>query len=108
MSCNECGCQSDKNTVYKITHEVVDDISEVSYFRNAYVTVRNENAVYHIDGIGSIVSVSRNPLFSDTYTPQQGDYKMNTVYNFSAGEAYVFDGSGNFVVIYLYGSGVSS
>lgn len=108
MSCNRCGCEADKNAVYKITHEVVDDISEVSYFRNAYVTVTNENATYHVDGLGNPVAVSRNPIFSDTYTPQPGDYKMTTVYNFSVGEAYIFDESGNFMISYLYGSGGSS
>lgn len=108
MSCNKCGCEADKCAVYKITHEVVDDISEVSYFRNAYVTVTNENAVYHVDGLGNPVAVSRNPLFSNTYSPQVGDYKMTTVYNFSIGEAYIFDGDGNYMIMYIYSDGSSS
>lgn len=66
-NCGGCKCEADKCAVYKITHEVVDDASQLSYFRNSYVTVRNENAVYHVDGLGNGVSVSRNPLFSDDY-----------------------------------------
>lgn len=113
MSCNNncggCKCKADKCAVYKIEHMVVDDRSEASYFRNAYVTVRNENAVYHVDGMGNTVTLSRTPIFSDTYTPQVGDYKNNTVYNFAVEEGYVFDSSGNYKIIYLSsGGGVSS
>ncbi len=110
MSCNTC---SDKTynpcqPCYERSHEVVDTASEVSTFRDAYVTVLDENATYHIDGRGNAISISRNPIFSDTYSPHTGDYKMNTVYNFIVNEAYVFDGDGNYRTILLYSDGGSS
>lgn len=99
MSCqNNCNRTQDCNTR---CHEVVQDASEVSFFRNAFVTVLNENAIYHTDARGNIISVSRNPIFNEDYTPTTGDYKMVTVYNFAVDEAYVFDGQGNYRIIFL-------
>lgn len=78
------------------------DVSEVSFYRNAFVTVLNENATYHVDEAGNVIAVSRNPLFSDTYTPQHGDYKNVIVYNFTQNEAYIFNPLGQYKIIALF------
>ena len=82
-------------------HEVVDTYSEVSYYHNAFVTVRDENATYHVDNTGNPIAVSRNPIYSNTYTPTTGDYKQTVVYNFDANEGYLFDPAGNYRIIPL-------
>jgi hypothetical protein len=77
-------------------HEVVDTYAEVQEFRNAFVTVRDENAVYHVDDIGNPVAVSRSAIFKNSYTPVVGDYKQNVVYDFVNEVFYVFDPSGQY------------
>lgn len=98
------GCQGCANKC----HEVVDTYADVSYYHNAYVTVRDENAVYHVDEAGNILCVNRNPLWSETYVPTVGDYKSTVIYNFAANEGYVFDPAGNYRVIPLIGDAGSS
>lgn len=88
-----CGCNE---YVYRKSHEVVDRVDEVNRFRNTFVTVRNENATYHVDEVGNTISISRNPIFSDDYVPNVGDYVMATVYNFAANQFYIFDANGNY------------
>lgn len=77
-------------------HEVVDTYADVQEHRNAFVTVRDENAVYHVDEAGNPVSVSRSAIFKDDYTPIEGDYKQNIVYDFSQNKFYVFNPSGEY------------
>lgn len=83
-------------------------MSEVSYYRNAFVTVTNENATYHVDETGNVIAVSRNPLFLDTYSPTVGDYKNAIIYNFVANEAYIFNPLGDFRIIALFDTGGNS
>lgn len=85
--CNECG---------KRTHEVVDTYAEVQEFRNVYVTVRDENAVYHVDETGNPVAVSRSFVFKTNYTPVVGDYKQNIVFDMLNNVFYVYDPAGNY------------
>lgn len=101
-SCNGCTSCSER------CHVVVTDISEVTSFRNAFVTVTNENATYHVDDIGNVIAVSRNPIFNDDYIPEAGDYKNTTVYNFLAEEAYIFNNDGDYMIIFLTSSDGSS
>lgn len=89
-------------------HEVVETAADVSVFRNAFVTVREENAVYHVDNLGNTISVSRNPVFNDEYIPEAGDFKMTTVYNFVANEAYVFNQDGDYRIVALFSPGGES
>jgi len=77
-------------------HEVVDTYADVQEFRNAFVTVRDENAVYHVDEVGNPVAVSRSAIFKNNYTPVAGDYKQNVVYDFANDVFYVFDPSGDY------------
>lgn len=93
--CNGCvGCSQK-------CHEVVDTFAEVDQFRNAFVTVREENATYHVDEVGNAIAVSRNPVFDNEYIPTAGDYKNVIVYNFTAEEGYVFNPSGAYMIIPL-------
>lgn len=89
-------------------HEVVDTYAEIDKYRNAFITVRDENATYHVDEVGNAIAVSRNPIYNDEYTPQVGDYKNVTVYNFAEEEAYVFDPAGNYMIIPLIQPGGGS
>jgi len=89
-------------------HEVVDTFAETHQYRNAFVTVRDENATYHVDEVGNSIAVSRNPIYSDTYTPAVGDYKNTVVYNFAQEEGYVFDPVGNYMIIPLIQPGGGS
>lgn len=89
-------------------HEVVDTYSQIIHYRNAFVTVRDENATYHIDEVGNAIAVSRNPIFNNSYEPTVGEYKNTIVYNFSEGEGYVFDPAGNYMIIPLISGGSSS
>lgn len=86
-------------------HEVVDTFSQVSFYRNAFVTVRDENATYHVDEVGNAIAVSRNPIYNEDYEPTAGDYKNTVVYNFAEGEAYVFDPAGNYMIMPLISGG---
>ena len=102
MSCKDCskdpvpcdgeGCTGCGNKC----HEVVDTYADVQDFRNAFVTVRDENAVYHVDEIGNPVAVSRNPVFKNNYTPAVGDYKQTVVYDFTNNHFYVYDPTGQY------------
>lgn len=102
MACqtNDCDsqtpCTNGCTECAKKCHEVVDSYDEVQEFRNAFVTVRDENAVYHVDDIGNPVAVSRSAIFKANYTPVTGDYKQNVVYDFQNDAFYVYDPSGNF------------
>lgn len=82
-------------------HEVVDTYADIQNFRNAFVTVRDENAVYHVDEVGNPVAVSRSAIFKDNYTPVEGDYKQNIVYDFPNNKAYIFNPSGEYKEITL-------
>lgn len=95
MGCKNCSNEyPDEPPVIK-NHKIVDTLEEVDYFRNAFVTVREENATYHTDSAGNAICVSRNPLFvSPEYVPTAGDYKRTVVY--STYGFYVFDADGNF------------
>lgn len=91
-NCGSNGC----NSTYVIEppqydHVVVETYVELSMLRNVYATVRNENATYHVDGYGSAVSVSRDPIFINDYTPTVGEYRQNTVYDFENNKAYIFN-----------------
>lgn len=102
MSCQEdCNttpvpCTSGCTGCGNKCHEVVDTYAEVQDFRNAFVTVRDENAVYHVDEVGNPVAVSRSAIFKDNYTPVLGDYKQNIVYDFANNVFYVFGPTGTY------------
>ena len=82
-------------------HQVVETYADVADFRNAFVTVRDENAVYHVDEVGNPVSVSRSPIFIENYEPTVGAWRQNLVYDFIANKAYVFAPDGTFREIEL-------
>lgn len=89
-TCDGCSSCSQK------CHEIVDTLAEVSQFRNAYVTVRDENAVYHVDEVGNAVCVGRQILYIANYTPVTGAYKSTVVYDTVNGIIYIFDPDGNY------------
>lgn len=100
-----CGCGG-CNSTYIIEpptydHVVVESLAELTALRNVYATVRNENATYHVDGYGDAVSVGRDPLFINDYTPTVGEYKQNTVYDFQNNKAYIFNLLGEYKSITL-------
>jgi hypothetical protein len=118
MSCNDCQscepstptkpcgrrsfCKKQKSTkCCDIPHRVVETYSEVQDYRNAYVTVRDENAVYHVDKSGNPVAVSRSAIFIDDYTPQMNDYRQNIVYDFINNKAYIYNPVGLYRTIDL-------
>lgn len=74
-----------------IPHRVVQTYSEVQEYRNAYVTVRDENAVYHVDASGNPVAVSRSAIFRENYSPAINDYRQNVVYDFINDKMYVYN-----------------
>lgn len=96
MACKDCSTDYPDDPPVIKNHKIVDTFEEVGQFRNAFVTVREENAVYHTDEAGNAISVSRNDIYDNEYTPTTGDYKRLTVFNFVAEEFYVFDGEGNY------------
>lgn len=104
-----CNCSQPKNTnpcrgcvnCSERCHVVVTSRSEVSEFRNAFVTVQDENATYHVDDVGNVIAVSRNPIFDNDYQPTAGDWKNTVVYNFLAEEGYVFNNDGDYMIIPL-------
>lgn len=74
----------------------MDTYADVQAFRNAFVTVRDENAVYHVDERGNPVAISRSAIFKTNYTPAAGAYKQNVVYDFANNLFYIFDPAGNY------------
>lgn len=91
---NNCGCGCNQNYIIEppsYDHVTVDTYAELTALRNVYATVRDENATYHVDGYGAPVSVSRDPIFINDYTPTVGEYKQNTVYDFNNNKAYIFN-----------------
>lgn len=107
---NPESCGIDLCKIPDIPHAVVDTRYEdgkdlLRKYPGAYVTVRDENAVYHVSKPGynclpNAVSVSRNPIYRDNYDPERDKrYKMNTVYDFLNNKAYVFDNDGDVRVI---------
>lgn len=108
---NECNCDTTDHTHRRSCsnypsagnqgHFVVETYAEVQSFHNAFVTVRDENAVYHVDEAGNPVSVSRSPIFKDNYVAVAGDYKQNTVYDFATNSAYIFNPAGAFKKVTL-------
>lgn len=105
MPCTTCNDDDDRTTAQDCgankCHEVVDTYADIIDIRNAFVTVRDENAVYHIDSIGNPVAVSRSALYIAGFQPVTGAYKQNTVYDFSVNKGYVFDQLGNFKTVTL-------
>ena len=105
MACQDCqnpvvpcdGCTGCGNKC----HEVVDSYSDLSGLRNAFVTVRDENAVYHLDEVGNPIAVSRSAIFKQGFTPTVGAYKQNTVYDFASNIAYVYAPDGQYKTITL-------
>lgn len=110
MSCNcdnrETSQMSDGSTceIHK-THQVVDTFPEADVFRNAYVTVRSENAVYHVDDVGNVIAVSRSPLYIDNFNPANPlispAYKQITIYDFANNLAYIYAPDGTHKTIGL-------
>lgn len=101
MACQDCSPNS-KKAISDCTdcgvrkHTVVDTYAEVQEFRNMYVTVRDENAVYHVDEIGNPVAVSRSFIFKTDYTPSEGEYKQNIVFDLVNDAFYVYDPAGQY------------
>ena len=99
-----CGCDEDQDSTPELpryAHEVVDTYANIDDFRNAYVTVRDENAVYHVDEVGNPVAVSRSAIFVNNFVALTGSYKQNVVYDFTTGFGYVYDMNGNFKKVSL-------
>ena len=96
MSCTDCDTNYPDDPPVIKNHQVVDTFEEVEDFRNAFVTVRNENATYHTDSAGNAICVSRNPLFIENFTPVVGAFKQLVVYDFPADKLYIFDQDGNY------------
>jgi len=94
-SCQKPKCGSCKSNC-NIPHLVVDTVAELTGICGAFVTVRDENAVYHIDSNGNPVAVSRNPIFLDNHVPSIGLYKSTVVYDFAANKQYVYNYAGDF------------
>jgi hypothetical protein len=99
MSCQNCNtdpvpCNSGCTGCGNKCHEVVDSYADVQEFRNAFVTVRDENAVYHVDEVGNPVAVSRSPIYKDHFVATVGAYKQNIVWDFAEGKFYVYDPDG--------------
>jgi hypothetical protein len=99
MACQDCNsaptpCEDGCTGCGNKCHEVVDTYADVQEFHNAFVTVRDENAVYHVDNVGNPVAVSRSAIYKDNYTPVVGDYKQNVVYDFATNHFYVYDPDG--------------
>lgn len=96
MSCKDCSTNyPDEPPVIK-NHKIVDTFEEVGQFRNAFVTVREENATYHTDSVGNALAISRNPIFINDFTPEVGTYKNNIVYDVASGSFYAYDFDGNY------------
>lgn len=107
---NNCGLDLCK--IPDIPHAVIDTRYEdgkdlLRKYPGHYVTVRDENAVYHVSKPGlnclpNAVPVSRNPIYRDNYDLNRDKkYKQNTVYDFLNKKAYVFDPEGDVRVITL-------
>jgi hypothetical protein len=88
------------------SHEVVDNFPEADVFRDAYVTVRAENATYHVDNVGNVVNVSRSPLYIDDFNPDDigthVPYKKVWIFDIANKLAYVYDPDGQYVTVNLY------
>lgn len=94
-------CAKPKQSCCNIPHYVVETYSEVQEYRNAYVTVRDENAVYHVDVSGNPVAVSRSAIFEDNHTPEIGEYRQNVVYDFINNKMYIYNPVGMFRTVDL-------
>lgn len=100
MACNQnCNstpqpCTSGCTDCANKCHEVVDTYADAQGFRNAFVTVRDENAVYHVDEVGNPVAVSRSAIYKNNHSPVVGAYKQNVVYDFAQNKFYVYDPAG--------------
>ena len=116
MSCNSCNqssctqknpcnrrswCSKPKQGCCNIPHVVVETYAEVQEFRNSYVTVRDENAVYHVDVSGNPVAVSRSAIFEENHTPDIGEYRQNVVYDFINNKMYIYDPTGMYRTVDL-------
>lgn len=115
MACQNCSNNNSDNTTpcngcvgcSQKCHEVVDTAEQVPFFRNAFVTVREEGgAVYHVDDVGNVINVSRSPLYIDNFDPNAEDilvpYKNVTVYDFENMVAYTYGPDGTYLTNSLY------
>lgn len=105
-------CNMDLCKLPDIPHQVIETRYEdgkdlLRKYPGSYVTVRDENTVYHVSKPGlnclpNAVPVSSMPIFRDNYDlAHDRRYKMNTVYDFLNNKAYVFDHMGDVRVIAL-------
>lgn len=90
-----------------IDDRYVDDRDMLRKYPGYYVTVRNENATYHVGRAGkncapNAVVVARTPIFRDGYDPAiMPKYRMNTVYDFLNDRAFIFDNNMDYRTITL-------
>lgn len=72
-----------------------------------YVEVRDENTVYHVSTprngcIVNSLAVARLPIYKDNYNPAtMATYRNNTVFDFVANKAYIFDFNKNYRTVSL-------
>lgn len=100
-SCGTSSCKTNCSPCFDKCHVVVDTYAEVQDYRNALVTVRDENAVYHVDSTGNPVAVSRSAIFEENHSPEVGKYKQNIVYDFINNNAYIYNNVGLYRTIQM-------
>lgn len=85
----------------------VDGRDATKDFPGFYVEVRDENTVYHVSTprngcIVNSLAVARLPIYKDNYDPTtMATYRNNTVFDFAANKAYIFDFNKNYRTVEL-------
>ena len=109
MNIDSCTCGG---PLPDIPHTLVDtrfvDGKDITKnFPGYYVEVRDENTIYHVSTprngcVINSLAVARLPIYKENYDPTtMATYRNNTVFDFAANKAYIFDFNKNYRTVTL-------
>ena len=101
--CNDCDPCMPQKSMVKICTFVAPTLDEARYFHNSFVFNQQDDCVYYISDDGTPTRFGSTPMFIDNFMPDATPIPRQTVYDFAANKAYVFNQEGEYRTFQLDG-----
>lgn len=108
--CDICDPCNETVSNVRLCAFVVPTLEEGRYFKNSFVFVQDEDAVYYISDDRNEIPFGARPKFIDNYDPTDSanKYKNTVIYDLAGQAAYVYGPDGTYMTIPLTATPISS